>query len=272
MNWFLKGIQMKSLPIVILLMGGLQLIGHAQPNYLADAELVKTLRFVGKQSYQEAMPRLESYSKDHPEDAALVAFYIGECEYALGMVDKAKYSLLRVVQTPFNNQEAYWRLMQIAQKEGNEAEAGEYEKCWKDIAQVASNAYERVKHTPYPPEGVDMEYSFSTVSRPVWTWEGMMLLSSKRADGEFVEMFDRAIAFFNQGRYVEIALEERFNSEIAIGTYSLLSRAYEGKAALLRKQRAKREDVVEAEQLAKHYKWNEFIVKSHRGSSPRDKQ
>lgn len=85
-----------------------------------------------KGKHQESAQSLRDYAAKNPDDARFVYYYVGDCLYQRGEFDDAEYFLKKAMQEGLNKQEATWRLMEIAIREGDEITAGKYKKLLDD--------------------------------------------------------------------------------------------------------------------------------------------
>ena len=168
--------------------------------------------------------------------------------------------LSKASATPFNQEEAYWRLAQMAESQGQADEAQQYQQWLKNRADSLAK------------------------DRPGWT---MQRIEELRKQKKFIagqssfgpEGYKTGYQFLWVGWYKEaiwnyeyalthgVPLASRFSVPEAALMYKALAKAYNAQAASLKKDGAQAEKVEAAKRLAKHNEWRLFITETRIGTN-----
>ena len=186
-------------------------------------------------------------------------YYIGECHFQTERLQQAKSSFQEALATPFNQEEACGRLLQIALEEKDNAKVEEYQRLLKSISERMTNVrIEPVQLSSHPGRVTHEEIGewlrvFGADNNPC-TGGGNILMSKGR--------FDDAIKVYLRDLNKHVELKDRFSSRDALILYRRLSEAYTQKAALLKRAGAEEKAITEATTFARFYSRKAIVVES----------
>src|ERR1039458_2239128 len=118
-----------ALELVILVVAiiGAGQSARAQSNQSERALLEQTVQSFGEQKYGPAQSLLEQVVITDPAEAPLVYFYLGACYEQTNNLDRAKRFYQKASHTKFNNENAVWRLLEIAKAQNDTLAAEQYQ-------------------------------------------------------------------------------------------------------------------------------------------------
>jgi hypothetical protein len=263
-----------------LVLGAALLAGNVwlTANVVAEqARLEDALCAYGRDEYAVARRALERHARTNPQTAAMLYFYIGDCNYKLRDYATARKFLELAFDSPFNKDEAALRLIALCERDDKPRAAQPY----RDYIAQQRKKYEGheppVQWATAQPQGkFDPEEPLGVEPYTTTFWEYSW---GRAALGNGLPSL--AAWWFENCAVKYIPEEEKFDSEWARRCYTKLAKAYRQKADLfallggdpemlkaatittrryLDERRAV--EIPEAAALAEHYRLKALIVET----------
>jgi len=225
-----------------------------------ERQRTTALREFGEEKYDQALPALKELLSRDTANASIYLFYVGECHYRMQSFAAARGWFVLAIETPFNQEESYWRLAQIAETDGDMDNVRKYHE-WivqrKDSLAKGRPVLnkERIEQLRKQKKAVLLMSNFGPKG---WTTGGGFMQ---------VKWYKEAIWNYEYGLTHGVPLSARFSSPEVALMYEALAKAYNAQAVELRKRGGQPEKVAEAEQLARHNEWRLFITETRIGTN-----
>lgn len=222
---------------------------RAQSNQSQRALLEQAVQSFGEQKYGQAQSLLEQVVITDPAEAPLVYFYLGACYEETNNLDRAKRFYQKASHTKFNNENAVWRLSEIAKIQNDPRAAEQYQ------AQLTAISDDLRRRNPELRQAAD--------SRGL-VWAVPHVPAVLAAGDPFMRVgkFEMAARAFEYSLAQLVPLPDRFSTGDAAGAYKQLAEAYHQQAGDPTKLA---DDVAEIEMLARHNELRLLIVQSRIG-------
>jgi tetratricopeptide (TPR) repeat protein len=212
--------------------------------------------------YSTARKNLEQIVTQQPKIAPLLWFYIGTCCYREGDRENARMWLRRSAASSFNQSEAYWRLMRMAEEDGNRSSVQEYDIKLKRITNSLEQEF-RLVIKLRPGESAVISTDHSPYGSEVAAGNRLKMFGTKGRYGKekpYGDLQD-ALICYEYGLNKEVKSGQRFYSPIAAGIYQKLFRTYEELAGELKRCNRPEQEVLQAKIGSQYYRWRFLVVK-----------
>jgi tetratricopeptide (TPR) repeat protein len=250
-----------------------------------NSALDEALRAFGRKEYAHAREALQVFSKAHPDQAAYLYYYIGECYYQTNDLSNARKYFERAFATLFNKDEAADKLVAIWEKEASGAATEPYRIYQTNRIQENRDSSPDPRWEIAQPLG---QRDPDEPLKPVGAGRNSEYLNGRYFLGCGHPSI--AVYYLERGVVVNIPLPHRFDSENALLYYTKLAKAYREKAQLFQSRKFRldgydasrtqevavainkyleehgKKEVAEAEQLAEHYRLKAIVVDARLGS------
>ena len=169
----------------------------------------------------------------------------------------------QVLASPFNREEAYGRLLEIARKRGNSEAVAEYKKAINEIQEQVERAYKGIgDRKVFKPDPSETEHEA--------TARALRFYSSRQGYPEDIETEDLvllgrygdAVTVYEYVLHKKVPLSERFTSPVARTLYERIAAIYNQQAEALSKKNRPEAEVTHASAMARYYANKSAAVRS----------
>jgi tetratricopeptide (TPR) repeat protein len=229
--------------------------------------LVTALSMVAKGEYAKALTEFERQGKNLENEMPDIGFYIAECHYKHGDSDLAERMFKQVVASPFNKEEAYGRLLDIAQKRGNSQAVAEYAKAIREIQEKVEREYKGISgRKVFTPDPSETQQEAAT--------KALKFYSSRQGYPEDIETedlvllgrYDDVVKVYEYLLHKKVSLSERFISPLARKLYERIAVIYSQQAEALKKKNRPEAEVTHASIMTRYYANKAIAVRSESGT------
>ncbi len=253
---------------IILISGG---ILSSPISYGADAmsshKHIEVLSMVATGNYAEALSVFERQEHQLEKEMPDISFYIAECHYQEGHFDEAEKIFRQVLTTPFNKEEAYGRLIEIARRKADSEAVAKYATAMRELQEQMERQYKKIsQREAFTSEPGDDEQETLRKALKYYTdrqgfpgeVEGDALMA--------IAHYRDAITAYEYSLGKHVPLSERFRSPLARRLYGKLESAFSQYGEALKKNKKPETEVSHASVMARYYANKAAVVRSQSGS------
>lgn len=223
-----------------------------------EQDIQTALTLFAKKDWRAALMGLQAANVQQDNPDAL--FYQAECFYQLGDRSQAERLLKEVVHGPFNRQEAYGRLLEIAVQRNDTNAVQKYTQETQRISTEIRERYRAIGQ--FMP---DVKDSPSEAQEKTYTYYASRHGSPGETEGDArvsVHRFADAITAYEYAVEQNVPLAERLTSPLARRLYEKLASTCKQYEHALKKQNRPDGEVAQAAAMARYYCDKALAVRS----------
>lgn len=230
--------------------------------------VARVLAMVAKRNYSEALKEFERQGQKLEKEVPDISFYIAECHYQEGHFDQAEKVFAKVLATPFNNEEAYGRLIEIARGKADSNTVAKYTKAMSDLHEKNEREYNGIERIyKFTPDPSDCELD---ALRKALVFHGSSGRGgSVNKEAENLILLGRhsdAVLIWEHALHECVPLSERFSSPAARRIYERIADVYGRQAEALKRKKGSGAEAGHATVMARYYANKAAVVRSRLGT------